>query len=347
MNAETMQAVLVDAPGGPEHLRLGEHPRPIPAAGELLVRVRATALNRADLMQREGKYPPPEGATPILGLEMAGTVEAVGADVPAWKEGDRVCALLDGGGYAECVAIPHPMAMPVPDGLSLEEAAAIPEVFLTAFQALHWIGQMEAGDNALIHAGASGVGTAAIQLVRAAGGRPMVTASGGKLHRCRALGADVAIDYRQEDFAERVLEATGGHGADVILDFIGAPYFEQNIKTLALDGRLVLLAMLGGSRLDGLDLRKLFKKRARFFHLDAPLSLPRLQNPPHPRFRPKSPASVRRWHAPPDYRPGVRLGGRPGCARADGGQSEHRQDRAAGRLSGFGSDVPGFAFLLP
>ena len=265
MNAETMQAVLVDAPGGPEHLRLGEHPRPIPAAGELLVRVRATALNRADLMQREGKYPPPEGATPILGLEMAGTVEAVGADVPAWKEGDRVCALLDGGGYAECVAIPHPMAMPVPDGLSLEEAAAIPEVFLTAFQALHWIGQMEAGDNALIHAGASGVGTAAIQLVRAAGGRPMVTASGGKLHRCRALGADVAIDYRQEDFAERVLEATGGHGADVILDFIGAPYFEQNIKTLALDGRLVLLAMLGGSRLDGLDLRTLFKKRARFF----------------------------------------------------------------------------------
>ena len=265
MNAETMRVVLVDAPGGPEQLRLGDHPKPTPAADELLVRVRATALNRADLMQREGKYPPPEGATPILGLEMAGTVEAVGPDVQGWREGDHVCALLDGGGYAEYVALPHQMAMPVPDGLSFEEAAAIPEVFLTAFQALHWIGQMEAGEQVLIHAGASGVGTAAIQLARAAGARPMVTASGGKLDRCRALGADVAIDYEHEDFAARILEATDGHGADVILDFIGAPYFEPNLNALALDGRLVLLAMLGGSRLGGLDLRQLFKKRASFF----------------------------------------------------------------------------------
>ena len=265
MNAETMRAVLVDAPGGPEQLRLGEHPKPAPGAGELLVRVRATALNRADLLQREGKYPPPEGATPILGLEMAGTIEAVGPDVQGWSEGDRVCALLDGGGYAEYVTLPHQMAMLVPRSLSLEEAAAIPEVFLTAFQALHWIGRVKAGEQVLIHAGASGVGTAAIQLAQVAGGRPMVTASGGKLARCRALGADVAIDYEHEDFAARVLEATDGHGANVILDFIGAPYFEPNLNALALDGRLVLLAMLGGSRLDGLDLRQLFKKRASFF----------------------------------------------------------------------------------
>lgn len=260
-----MRAILIDEPGGTEQLYLGDAPKPSPGAGELLIRIHATALNRADLLQREGKYPPPEGASPILGLEMAGTVEEVGAESKGWRRGDRVCALLPGGGYAEYVTIPHRMAMPVPRGFSFEEAAALPEVFLTAFQALHWIGQVQAGEQVLIHAGASGVGTAAIQLAKVAGGRPMVTASGPKLGRCRALGAEVAIDYRKENFAERVLEATGGHGADVILDFIGAPYFEQNLQALALDGRLVLLAMLGGGRLDGLDLRTLFKKRASLF----------------------------------------------------------------------------------
>ena len=257
-----MRAVLIDQPGGADRLYLGDHPTPSPATDELLVRVRATALNRADLLQREGKYPPPEGASPILGLEMAGVVEETGTDVRGWESGDRVCALLPGGGYAEYATIPHPLAMAVPDGRSFEEAAAIPEVFLTAFQALHWIGRMAAGDNVLIHAGASGVGTAAIQLVKAAGGRPMVTASAPKLDRCRALGADVAVDYQTEDFAARVHEATGGRGADVILDFIGAPYFEKNIEALALDGRLVLLALLGGGKVEQLNLGALLKKRA-------------------------------------------------------------------------------------
>ena len=258
--SEPMRAVLIDAPGGADGLYLGEHPKPSPTDDELLVRV--TALNRADLLQREGKYPPPEGASPILGLEMAGVVEEVGTDVQGWATGERVCALLPGGGYAEYAAIPHPLAMPVPEGLSFEEAAAIPEVFLTAFQALCWIGGVQAGERVLIHAGASGVGTAAIQLAKAAGAYVMVTASGPKLDRCRALGADVAIDYQREDFAARVREATGGHGADVVLDFVGAPYFEGNLEALALDGRLVLLAMLGGSKVGSFDLRALFKKRA-------------------------------------------------------------------------------------
>ena len=259
-----MRAVLIDAPGGADGLYLGEHPKPSPADDELLVRVRATALNRADLLQREGKYPPPEGASPILGLEMAGVVEEVGGGRPG--VGDGRARLRPPARrrlrYAEYAAIPHPLAMPVPEGLSFEEAAAIPEVFLTAFQALCWIGRVEAGEHVLIHAGASGVGTAAIQLAKAAGAYVMVTASGGKLDRCRALGADVAIDYQSEDFAARVREATGGHGADVVLDFIGAPYFEGNLEALALDGRLVLLATLGGSKADTFDLRALFKKRA-------------------------------------------------------------------------------------
>ncbi len=260
---ETMRAIVVDEPGGPEQLRLGEHVRSVPAEDELLVRVRATALNRADTMQRRGTYPPPEGASEILGLEMAGTVAHVGAACAGWSAGDRAFGLLPGGGYAEHVVIHHEMAMRIPDSLSFVEAAAIPEVFLTAFQALHWLGDLEEGEHVLIHAGASGVGTAAIQLARAAGAHVHVTASAPKHALCRSLGAETAIDYRTEDFAQHVLEATGGHGADLILDFIGAPYFEPNMRALATDGRVVYLAMLGGSRVEALDLRKPFAKRAR------------------------------------------------------------------------------------
>ena len=260
-----MRAVVVDEPGGPEKMSIRSVPKPAPQDDELLVRVQATALNRADLMQREGRYPPPEGASSILGLEMAGIVDAAGRDCKTWNVGDRVCGLLPGGGYAEYAVIHRDLAIPILPTLSFQEAAAIPEVFLTAFQALHWFGEIDGTKRVLIHAGASGVGTAAIQLARAAGASVYVTASAGKHETCLNLGADAAIDYESEDFAERIGELTGGVGVDVIVDFIGAPYFKQNASALALDGRWILLATLGGSRVAEVDLRDLFRKRASFF----------------------------------------------------------------------------------
>ena len=256
-----MQAVLIEEEGDPRHLYIGEHPDPDPEPDELLVNVRATALNRADTMQRRGNYPVPEGASRVLGLEMAGTVAAVGAACAGWEEGDRVFGLLPGGGYAEKVAVHHEMAMPIPEGLSFEEAAALPEVFLTAYQALYWLGALVERQRVLIHAGASGVGTAAIQLVTEAGSEALVTASAPKHERCRTLGAAATIDYRSEDFAARVAGHTDGAGVDLILDFIGAPYFEQNIQSLATDGRLVLLSTLGGATVEAVNLGRLLVKR--------------------------------------------------------------------------------------
>jgi tumor protein p53-inducible protein 3 len=257
----TMQAVLVKAPGGRDQLTLGRMPLPNLGDEDILVRVKATALNRADLLQREGKYPPPPGASPILGLEMAGLVAGRGRGAARWHVGEPVFGLLPGGGYAEYVAIHQDLAMPIPAVLSFEAAAAVPEAFLTAYQALYWIGRLAAGEHVLVHAGASGVGTAAIQLVRAAGAQAWVTASPAKHALCRALGAGAAIDYRTADFAAAVRDLTDGHGADVILDFVGAPYLERNVEALALDGRIVLLAMMGGSRLERFSLGPLFQKR--------------------------------------------------------------------------------------
>lgn len=224
---------------------------PIPAYGpdEVLVDIYAAALNRADLAQRAGNYPPPPGASPILGLEMAGRIAALGANVAGWQVGDRVCALLPGGGYAEQVNVPAAMLIPIPGGWSYEQAAAIPEVFLTAYVNIFMEAKLQPGETALIHGGASGVGTAAIQLVREAGGHALVTAgSEEKTRRCRELGAELAINYKQEDFVERVLAHTTGQGVDVILDMVGAAYLERNIKLLKLRGRLVFIATLGGSR---------------------------------------------------------------------------------------------------
>lgn len=257
-----MKAILVRKPGGADQLVLGEYPTPEPGDGELLVRVRATALNRADILQRRGLYPPPPGASPILGLEMAGVVERVGPRCQGWQPGDRVFALLPGGGYAEYVTVPADMAMPIPGNLGFEEAAAIPEAFLTAYQTLFWIGRLQAGERVLIHAGASGVGTAAIQLARDAEAEVLVTAgSEAKLAACRSLGASHAFNYKTGPFAPRVLEATGGRGVDVLLDFVGAPYWEQNLECLATDGRLVLIATMGGGIIDRFDLRRLMAKR--------------------------------------------------------------------------------------
>jgi putative PIG3 family NAD(P)H quinone oxidoreductase len=246
-----MKAVLIDRPGDETVLRIGEAPEPAMGPGELRLRVAATAVNRADLLQRQGMYPPPPGASPLLGLECAGTVVELGAGVTGWKTGDRAMALLAGGGYAEQVVVHAGSALRVPERLSLEEAAAIPEVFLTAFLNLFEVGGLAAGGRALVHGGGSGVGTASIQLVKAAGAHILITAgSEDKCARCLELGADVAIDYRKENFAERVREETGGHGVDVVLDSIGAQYFEGNLASLATGGRLVLIGLMGGAKVE-------------------------------------------------------------------------------------------------
>jgi putative PIG3 family NAD(P)H quinone oxidoreductase len=254
-----MEAVLVNEKG---RLRLGEYEKPVAAAGELLVKVKATAVNRADLLQKRGGYPPPEGASPILGLEMAGVVEETGDEVEGWKKGDRVFALLPGGGYAAYAAVPADMAMRIPNGLSFEEAAAIPEVFLTAYMNLFWLGRLRKDESVLIHAGASGVGTAAIQLVREAGAKSIITAgTEEKREFCKELGASEAIDYKAGPFQPKVEEWTSGSGVDVILDFIGAPYWQQNLKSLAVDGRLVIIGLMGGAKAEGVNLGQLLSRR--------------------------------------------------------------------------------------
>lgn len=257
-----MKAILYPAPGDPSVLTLGDAPTPVPGPGEIRLRIRATALNRADCSQRRGHYPPPPGASEILGLECAGDVDAVGEGVAAWRVGDRAMALLAGGGYAEYAVVPEGHAMPIPDGLSFEEAAAIPEAFLTASQALFAIGGLRPGGVALVHAGASGVGTAAVQLARWQGAKVFATASAGKHALLDELGATRAIDYRSEDFAEVVRADTDGRGADVIVDPIGASYAIQNLNSLAMDGRWIVLATMGGAVVDGLDLRRMMARRA-------------------------------------------------------------------------------------
>nr|WP_124728619.1 NAD(P)H-quinone oxidoreductase [Staphylospora marina] len=257
-----MKAVWIERPGSADMLTFKEVPRPTCGPDEILIRVEAAGINRADLLQREGKYPPPPGASPVLGLEVAGVVESLGANVTKWRVGDRVMALLSGGGYARYAAVHQDLVMPVPDGMSPEQAAAIPEAFLTAWQCLFWIGRLSRGETVLIHAGASGVGSAAIQLANKAGAVPVVTAgSDEKLEFCRKLGAKAAVNRREDAWEERVLEATGGRGVDVVLDFVGAPYVEKHLKLLGSDGRWVLISLLGGSRPERFPLAPLLAKR--------------------------------------------------------------------------------------
>ncbi len=247
MGSLDLKAVLIREAGGPEVLTLGEIPDPVPGNGEILIRNRATALNRADVLQRMGFYPPPPGASEVPGLECAGEVEAAGPDVSGFRTGDRVFALLAGGGYAEKVVIPAELAMGIPARLDFESAAAVPEVFMTAYDNLVNYGRVAAGDWALVHGGGSGVGTASIQLLKHRGAKVAVTVgSEEKAERCRALGADLAIQYRKEDFAKAIREATGGRGADVVLDIVGGAYLEKNLKSLAPEGRLVIIAAMGG-----------------------------------------------------------------------------------------------------
>ncbi|XP_029900541.1 quinone oxidoreductase PIG3 isoform X2 [Myripristis murdjan] len=258
-----MLAVCVDVPGGSENLQLRTIPRPQLKDTEVLIKVHATALNRADLLQRRGLYPPPPGESEILGLEVAGTVAAIGPGVKrCWKSDDRVMALVCGGGYAEYVAVPEELLMPVPRQLSLCQAAAIPEAWLTAFQLLHLIAQVKQGEVVLVHAGASGVGTAAVQLARLLGAIPVVTAgSAEKLKMAEKLGAAAGFNYKEENFAERVNDFTEGRGADVILDCIGGSAWEKNVSCLATDGRWVLFGTMGGKTVEGDLLGKLLSKR--------------------------------------------------------------------------------------
>jgi tumor protein p53-inducible protein 3 len=258
---EDMQAVTVKKFGSAEEMILDYVPKPQPLEKEILVKVEASALNRADILQREGKYPPPKGASPIMGLEMAGSVVKLGDNADKWNIGDSVFGLLPGGGYAEYALIHQDMALPVPEGMSTVEAAAIPEVFLTAFQALQWLGELKKNETVLIHAGASGVGTAAIQLAKQMGANILVTASEPKHNACLKLGADHAIDYKKGPFRDKIVDMTDGSGVDLIIDFIAGPYFNQNISCLKQDGRLVILATLGGGITDECDLRKILVKR--------------------------------------------------------------------------------------
>jgi putative PIG3 family NAD(P)H quinone oxidoreductase len=256
-----MQAILIRQPGDATQLYLGEYERPKPAPDEVLVRVAATALNRADILQREGKYPPPAGASPILGLEVAGEVAAIGSQVSQFSPGDRVFGLLPGGAYAQYATIKASMALPIPQNWSFEEAAAIPEVFLTAYQALMWLAKLQAEETILIHAGASGVGTAAIQLAKLIGAKVAVTASAAKHEACRQLGADLCIDYHHQDFVYEIRQHLRPSGVDVVLDFMAAAYFEHNLQVLNTDGRLVMLALLGGHRLGETNLAPILSKR--------------------------------------------------------------------------------------
>ena len=259
-----MRAVVVPQPGSPDVLEVQDVADPTPKADEVIVDVAATAVNRADLLQRQGHYPPPPGASPYLGLECSGTISAVGETVAGWSIGDRVCALLAGGGYAEKVAVPVGQLMPVPSGVDLVEAAALPEVTCTVWSMVFGphAGRLQPGERLLVHGGSSGIGTMAIQLAHGRGAQVFTTAgTAAKLDFCRQLGADVLINYRDEVFEDRVAAETDGGGVDVVLDNMGAAYLPRNVRCLAIGGRLIVLGMQGGAKGE-LDLGALLTKRA-------------------------------------------------------------------------------------
>jgi putative PIG3 family NAD(P)H quinone oxidoreductase len=257
-----MRAVVITQPGGPEVLRLEEVPDPVPGPSEVLVEVAAAGLNRADVLQRQGHYPPPPGTPPYPGMECSGRIIELGPEVTGWQVGDEVCALLGGGAYAEKVAVPQGQLLPVPEGVSLVDAAALPEATCTIQGTVYQMAHLAPGEAYLVHGGAGGIGTFAIQIAKAEGCRVACTAgSPEKLARCRELGADLAISYRDDDFTAAVQDFTGGRGADVILDIMGASYLAGNLGALATWGRLAIIAVRGGSRGE-VDLGLMMQKRA-------------------------------------------------------------------------------------
>jgi putative PIG3 family NAD(P)H quinone oxidoreductase len=256
-----VQAVTFSEPGVPEVLRVTQVPTPSPGPDEVVVDVVAAGVNRADLLQRQGRYPPPVGASPVLGLECSGRIVALGEHVEGWQVGDGVAALLAGGGYAEQVVVPVGQLMPVPPRLGLVEAAALPEAVCTVWSNVMDVAGLSKGETLLVHGGGSGIGTMAIQLARLVGARTVVTCgSTRKVDACLGLGADVAVNYREQDFVIAVGEATGGRGADVVLDVIGARYLDQNLRSLATEGRLVVIGLQGGTRAE-LDLGRVLSRR--------------------------------------------------------------------------------------
>lgn len=257
-----MHAITIPQPGGPEALVWAEVPDPVPGSGEVLVDVVASAVNRADVVQRQGFYDPPPGASPYPGLECSGRIAALGPGVSGWAVGDEVCALLAGGGYAEKVCVPAGQLLPVPEGMDLVTAAGLPEVTATVWSNVFMVAHLRPGETLLVHGGGSGIGTMAVQLAKAVGARVAVTAgSRDKLERCRELGADILIDYREQDFVEELGKVTGGVGADVILDIVGAKYLARNVDALAVNGRLVIIGLQGGRKAE-LDIGALLTKRA-------------------------------------------------------------------------------------
>ncbi|MGN8152285.1 NAD(P)H-quinone oxidoreductase [Agrobacterium sp. 22094] len=258
----TMRFVDLPSFGGPEVMTFSNGPLPSPKAGELLVKVQAAGINRPDVAQRQGNYPAPKDASPVLGLEVAGEVVALGEGVSDFQVGDRVCALANGGGYAEYCVVPAGQALPFPNGYDAVKAAAVPETFFTVWANLFQMAGLTEGESVLIHGGSSGIGTTAIQLAKAFGAEVYTTAgSKEKCDACEKLGAERAINYKQEDFAAVIKDATGGKGVDVILDMIGASYFEKNIASLAKDGCLSMIAFLGGTIAEKVDLRPIMVKR--------------------------------------------------------------------------------------
>lgn len=256
-----MRAVVCEGAGGVEVLTIGEIEDPTPAVDEVVIKVVAAGVNRADLLQRQGHYPPPLGAPGTIGLEVSGTIAAIGPEVEGWAVGDECCALLAGGGYAEKVVVPAPQVMPVPEGIDLVSAAALPEVVATVWSNVFMTAHLKEGETLLVHGGSSGIGTMAIQLGVAHGARVLCTVgSKDKMEFCTRLGADVAINYKEAEWASVVNEATGKAGADVILDIMGAKYLQDNVKTLAYDGRLVVIGMQGGAKGE-LDLGRLMSRR--------------------------------------------------------------------------------------
>src|SRR5688500_14063134 len=257
-----MRCVEISTPGGPEVLVPVERPDPVPGDGEVLIAVAAAGVNRPDVLQRRGQYPPPRGASDIPGLEVAGTVAAIGDGVRDWQIGDRVCALVSGGGYATLCVAPAPQCLPIPAPLDFIAAAAVPETFFTVWTNVFDRGRLTSGETALFHGGTSGVGTTAVQLAAARGARVFATAGSDK--KCRAieaLGAERGINYRTEDFVAVVKELTGSRGVDLILDIVGADYFARNLSALAIDGRLVQIGLLGGTSTATLDLGEILRRR--------------------------------------------------------------------------------------
>ncbi len=258
---ELMTAIEITEPGGPEKLAPTRRPVPQPTAGEVLIQVAAAGVNRPDCLQRQGSYPPPPGASDLPGLEVAGTVVALGAGVTDWNIGDEVCALLTGGGYAEYCVAPAPQCLPIPAGLTLQQAAALPETFFTVWSNVFDRARLQPGESLLVHGGTSGIGTTAIQLARALGSRVFTTVGGSeKVQPCLDLGAERVINYREEDFVQVIKEVTHNKGVDVILDMVGGDYVQRNLSALAVEGRLVFIAFLRGAKVE-LNLAPVMMKR--------------------------------------------------------------------------------------